>query len=106
MPGTFKVSIGWYGTPEIISHSATPEQVAFLKRAVNAFVADDPFYQAKQAADPYLEAISTDLVRVTFESPMEVAKAYVDWLNSVYDQTIVEFSPLYVKPTTDEPVGY
>lgn len=90
MPGTFKVSPGWYGYPQIIQHSASPEQVAFLKRAIGAFVATDVFYQKKLPADPDMIAISQDFVRVDFGASYEVAIDYVSWLNSVYDETVLQ----------------
>jgi hypothetical protein len=88
LPGTFQVSLGWYSLPEVIQNSATPDQVAFLKRAIWAFRGDDIFLQKRQPADPCIEAISIDFVRVTFSGTMQQAQDYVDWLNSVYDQTI------------------
>ncbi len=66
MPGTFQVSLGWYSYPQIILNAATPDQVAFLKRAIGAYRSDDIFHQKKQPSDPYAEAMSTDLVHVTF----------------------------------------
>lgn len=101
MPGTFKLSLGWYSTPEIIQHSATPDQVAFLKRAIGAFRGDDIFLQKRQPADPYMEAMSIDFVRVTFGGTMQQAQEYVDWLNSVYDQTVLG---LVVPIPTYEPI--
>ena len=101
MPGTFQVSLGWYSYPQVILNAATPDQVAFLKRAIGAYRADDIFHQKKTPSDPYIEAISIDLVHVTFSGTMEQAQEYVDWLNSVYDDTV---RGLYVKIPTYEPI--
>lgn len=90
MSGTFRVSAGWYGFPQVIQNQATKEQVLFLKRALGAYRLDDVFHQQKLAADPDVVAMSTDFVRVDFGSSFEVATAYVDWLNSVYDATVLE----------------
>jgi hypothetical protein len=101
MPGTFQVSLGWYSYPQIILNAATPDQVAFLKRAIGAYRSDDIFHQKKQPSDPYAEAMSTDLVHVTFGGTTEQAQEYVDWLNSVYDETV---RSLYIKIPTNQPL--
>lgn len=87
--------------PQIIQHSATPDQVAFISRAVRAYRTDDIFYQKKQKADPWIEAISIDFLRVDFGGGVAAATEYVDWLNSVYDQTLLT---LRVKEVTYEPI--
>jgi hypothetical protein len=71
-------------------NKATPEEVAFLKRAILAWRLDDSFYTAKISADPFMEAISEDFVFISFGSSTEVATAYVTWLNSVFDQTVLD----------------
>jgi len=60
-----------------------------LKRAIWAFRGDDIFLQKRQPADPRIEAVSIDFVRVTFSGTMQQVQDYVDWLNSVYDQTVL-----------------
>lgn len=63
-------------------------EVAFLKYAIGAYRPDGEFYQRKLPADPILDAVSEDFVRVDFGSSSAVAEEYVAWLNSVYDATV------------------
>ena len=90
MPGTFKVSPGYWGYPQIIQNKASTDQVLFLRRALGAHTTTDIFYQKKLPADPDVVGLSIDFVRVDFGCLYETAVAYVDWLNSVYDETLLE----------------
>ena len=91
MPGSFEVvPYVFSALPVIVKTTATVEEVAFLKRAITAFRADDEFYIRKQACDPAFGGISEDYVLVYFYSDAATAMEYVDWLNSVYDQTLLD----------------
>lgn len=76
--------------PVIVKTQASPAEIAFLKRAVLAYRADDEFYTRKAAADPGIGAISEDYVLINFYCDFPTAEEYVAWLNSVYEQTILD----------------
>jgi hypothetical protein len=91
MAGEFKVvSYVFNSVPVIVLNTATVEQIAFLKRAILSFDSSDIFYTQRQICDPGIAAISEDYVLINFYSDFPEAELYVEWLNSVYDQTLLD----------------
>jgi hypothetical protein len=72
---------------------ATVEQHWFLKRAVRDNDTRSKFYQKKQDANPFIQGgydKKEGWLLIEFWGPKETIQPYVDWLNSVYKQTVRE----------------
>lgn len=59
----------------------------FIKRALLANHCEDPFYQQRQKAHPFLQSDHTDYLLVEFWTDSEKAvKAYLAWLEERFDR--------------------
>ena len=72
--------------------SPTEEERAYLKMALAGSQMDDPFYQARQKANPFLQSDHPHYVLIEFwTGDREAHMAYIRFLNDNFYKTIDEW---------------
>ena len=69
---------------------ATEAEYEFLEHAISANHMDDPFYQARMKAHPFLQGQSYEgkgWILIEFWSTKDRADEYIKWLNEQWEKT-------------------
>ena len=91
MTSLFTISTSCHGQPCIELTDATKEQHWFLRRVLRDNFITSEFYKHRQKANPFFQGGYDDdhgWILIEFWGPIEACQPYVDWLNTVYEDTV------------------